>query len=97
MIEITKGKLWKKALMLRQVDSMPQQICRLIFSIAEVMIFCSHNLNKIFLFPVESYVRSLAQPSLLDLVVVPTSGDVTMEDVEDHRPSKKKVIYSEVC
>ena len=61
------------------------------------MIFCSHNLNKIFLFPVESYVRSLAQPSLLDLVVVPTSGDVAMEDVEDHRPSKKKVIYSEVC
>ncbi|OEL23703.1 Exosome complex exonuclease RRP44-like protein A [Dichanthelium oligosanthes] len=44
---------------------------------------------------VESYVRSLGQPGLLDLVVVPTSGDVTMEDVEDHRPSKKKVIYSE--
>jgi exosome complex exonuclease DIS3/RRP44 len=44
---------------------------------------------------VESYVRSLAQPGLLDLVVVSTSGDVTMEDVEDLRPSKKKVIYSE--
>ncbi|TVU48520.1 hypothetical protein EJB05_08158 [Eragrostis curvula] len=44
---------------------------------------------------VESYVRSLAQPGLLDLVVVPTSGDVNMEDVEDLRPSKKKVIYSE--
>ncbi|CAL4937449.1 unnamed protein product [Urochloa decumbens] len=44
---------------------------------------------------VESYVRSLAQPGLLDLVVVPTSGDVTMEDAEDHRPSKKKVIYNE--
>ncbi|GJN09217.1 hypothetical protein PR202_ga27201 [Eleusine coracana subsp. coracana] len=44
---------------------------------------------------VESYVRSLAQPGLLDLVVVPSSGDVNMEDVEDHRPSKKKVIYSE--
>jgi exosome complex exonuclease DIS3/RRP44 len=29
--------------------------------------------------------------------VVPSSGDVTMEDVEDHRPSKKKVIYNEVC
>uniref|UniRef100_A0A0E0K8A5 Uncharacterized protein n=1 Tax=Oryza punctata TaxID=4537 RepID=A0A0E0K8A5_ORYPU len=39
---------------------------------------------------VESYVRSLAQPGLLDLVVVSTSGDVTMEDVEDLRPSKKK-------
>ncbi|ONL93262.1 Exosome complex exonuclease RRP44 homolog A [Zea mays] len=44
---------------------------------------------------VESYVRSLAQPGLLDLVVVPTSGDVSMEDVDDHRPSKKKVIYNE--
>ncbi|KAM0919727.1 hypothetical protein ACQ4PT_007905 [Festuca glaucescens] len=44
---------------------------------------------------VESYVRSLAQPGLLDLVVVPTSGDVTMEDVEDLRPSKRKVIYIE--
>uniref|UniRef100_A0A0D9VP30 S1 motif domain-containing protein n=1 Tax=Leersia perrieri TaxID=77586 RepID=A0A0D9VP30_9ORYZ len=44
---------------------------------------------------VESYVRSLAQPGLLDLVVVSTSGDVTMEDVEDLRPSKKKVIYNE--
>jgi hypothetical protein len=29
-------------------------------------------------------------------VVVPTSGDVTMEDVEDLRPSKRKVIYIEV-
>lgn len=29
-------------------------------------------------------------------MVVSTSGDVTMEDVEDLRPSKKKVIYSEV-
>ncbi|KAL5210313.1 hypothetical protein ABZP36_005936 [Zizania latifolia] len=44
---------------------------------------------------VESYVRSLAQPGLLDLVVVSTSGDSTMEDVEDLRPSKRKVIYSE--
>ncbi|KAG8073299.1 hypothetical protein GUJ93_ZPchr0006g45558 [Zizania palustris] len=44
---------------------------------------------------VESYVRSLAQPGLLDLVAVSTSGDVAMEDVEDLRPSKRKVIYSE--
>lgn len=83
--------------MLRQVDSMPQLVYSLIFLNILELILCSHNLNKIFLVPVESYVRSLAQPGLLDLVVVPTSGDVTMEDVEDHRPSKKKVIYSEVC
>ncbi|XP_073001204.1 exosome complex exonuclease RRP44 homolog A [Typha latifolia] len=44
---------------------------------------------------VESYVRSLAQPGLLDLVVLPTSEDVNMEEVEDIRPSKKKIIYSE--
>jgi exosome complex exonuclease DIS3/RRP44 len=53
--------------------------------------------NNCFWSPVESYVRSLAQPDLLDLVVVQSSGDVNMEDVEDHRPLKKKVIYSEVC
>uniref|UniRef100_A0A453J2J0 PIN domain-containing protein n=1 Tax=Aegilops tauschii subsp. strangulata TaxID=200361 RepID=A0A453J2J0_AEGTS len=45
---------------------------------------------------VESYVRSLAQPGLLDLVVVPSSGDVAMEDVEDLRPSKRKIVYNEV-
>uniref|UniRef100_M8APN9 Exosome complex exonuclease RRP44 n=1 Tax=Aegilops tauschii TaxID=37682 RepID=M8APN9_AEGTA len=44
---------------------------------------------------VESYVRSLAQPGLLDLVVVPSSGDVAMEDVEDLRPSKRKIVYNE--
>ncbi|WOL07345.1 exosome complex exonuclease [Canna indica] len=44
---------------------------------------------------VESYVRSLGKPDLLDLVVLSSSADVNMEDVEDHRPSKKKVIYSE--
>jgi hypothetical protein len=42
-------------------------------------------------------VKSLEQPDLLDLVVVATSEDVTMEDVEDLRPSKRKTIYSEVC
>lgn len=50
-----------------------------------------------FYLPVESYVKSLEQPGLLDLVVVPTSEDVTMEDVEDLRPTKRKTIYSEVC
>ena len=45
---------------------------------------------------VESYVKSLGQPNLLDLVALPTSEDVGME-VEDLRPSKRKVIYSEVC
>ncbi|XP_010918352.1 exosome complex exonuclease RRP44 homolog A isoform X2 [Elaeis guineensis] len=43
---------------------------------------------------VESYVKSLGQPNLLDLVALPTSEDVGME-VEDLRPSKRKVIYSE--
>lgn len=52
--------------------------------------------HKLFLVPVESYVRSLAQPGLLDLVVVPSSGDVAMEDVEDLRPSKRKIVYNEV-
>ncbi|XP_068646865.1 exosome complex exonuclease RRP44 homolog A [Aristolochia californica] len=44
---------------------------------------------------VESYVKSLGQPSLLDLVVQPTSEDVTMVEVDDLRPSKRKIIYNE--
>ncbi|RXH74893.1 hypothetical protein DVH24_029614 [Malus domestica] len=44
---------------------------------------------------VESYVRSLSRPELLDLLVQPASEDVKMEDTEDLRPSKRKVIYSE--
>ncbi|XP_042385217.1 exosome complex exonuclease RRP44 homolog A-like [Zingiber officinale] len=44
---------------------------------------------------VESYVKSLGKPDLLDLVVLSSSVDVPMEDVEDLRPSKKKIIYSE--
>ncbi|XP_043726094.1 exosome complex exonuclease RRP44 homolog A [Telopea speciosissima] len=44
---------------------------------------------------VESYVKSLGQPELLDLLVQPSSEDVAMEEVEDQRPSKKKIIYSE--
>ncbi|CAI9110453.1 OLC1v1010476C1 [Oldenlandia corymbosa var. corymbosa] len=44
---------------------------------------------------VESYVKSLGQPELLDLIVQPPSEDVKMEDVEDLRPSKRKVIYTE--
>ncbi|GAA0143470.1 exoribonuclease [Lithospermum erythrorhizon] len=44
---------------------------------------------------VESYVKSLGKPELLDLVVQPQSGDVNMEEVEDLRPSKRKVIYIE--
>lgn len=42
-------------------------------------------------------MKSLEQPGLLDLVVVASSEDVTMEDVEDLRPSKRKTIYNEVC
>ena len=45
---------------------------------------------------VESYVKSLGQPGLLDLLVQPASEDARMEEVEDLRPSKRKVIYSEV-
>ncbi|XP_058098266.1 exosome complex exonuclease RRP44 homolog A [Magnolia sinica] len=44
---------------------------------------------------VESYVKSLGEPALLDLVVNPTSEDVSMAEVEDLRPSKRKVIFSE--
>lgn len=44
---------------------------------------------------VESYVKALGQPGLLDLLVQPAPEDVGMEEVEDLRPSKRKVIYSE--
>ncbi|KNA22267.1 hypothetical protein SOVF_035560 [Spinacia oleracea] len=44
---------------------------------------------------VESYVKSLGQPALLDLLARPASEDVVMDSVEDLRPSKRKVIYSE--
>ncbi|OIT26942.1 PREDICTED: exosome complex exonuclease RRP44 homolog A [Nicotiana attenuata] len=44
---------------------------------------------------VECYVKSLGQVELLDLIVQPPSEDVNMEDVEDLRPSKRKVIYNE--
>lgn len=44
---------------------------------------------------VESYVRSLSRPDLLDLLVHPASEDVIMVEVEDLRPSKRKIIYPE--
>ncbi|KAG7968820.1 hypothetical protein I3843_07G001100 [Carya illinoinensis] len=44
---------------------------------------------------IESYVKSLDQPNLLDLLVQPASEDLNMEEVEDLRPSKRKVIYAE--
>ncbi|KAH7850041.1 hypothetical protein Vadar_026946 [Vaccinium darrowii] len=44
---------------------------------------------------VESYVKSLGQPGLLDLLAQAPSEDVAKEGVEDMRPSKKKIIYSE--
>lgn len=44
---------------------------------------------------IESYVKSLGQPALLDLLVQPASEDVIMEEVEDMRPSKRKVVYPE--
>lgn len=50
----------------------------------------------IFLTSVESYVRSLSRPDLLDLLVHPASEVVIMEGVEDLRPSKRTIIYPEV-
>ena len=47
-------------------------------------------------FTVESYVKSLGQTHLLDLLVQSANEDANMEDVEDLRPSKRKVLYSEV-
>ncbi|THG20453.1 hypothetical protein TEA_027532 [Camellia sinensis var. sinensis] len=44
---------------------------------------------------VESFVKSLGQPGLLDLLVQPHSEDVGMEEVEDLRPSKRKILYTE--
>ncbi|XP_042040282.1 exosome complex exonuclease RRP44 homolog A-like [Salvia splendens] len=44
---------------------------------------------------VESYVKSLGQPALLDLIVQAPTEDVAMEDAEDLRPSKRKTIYAE--
>ncbi|XP_061373470.1 exosome complex exonuclease RRP44 homolog A-like [Gastrolobium bilobum] len=44
---------------------------------------------------VESYVKSLDRPDLLDLLVRTASEDVDLEQIEDLRPSKRKVIYSE--
>ncbi|XP_071724421.1 exosome complex exonuclease RRP44 homolog A-like [Rutidosis leptorrhynchoides] len=41
---------------------------------------------------IESYVKSLGQLELLDLLVQPKQEDVTMEDL---RPSKRKVVYKE--
>ncbi|KAM6571898.1 hypothetical protein CsatA_015978 [Cannabis sativa] len=44
---------------------------------------------------IESYVKSLGRPDLLDQLVHPSTEDVNMEEVEDLRPSKRKIIYSE--
>ncbi|XP_073280073.1 exosome complex exonuclease RRP44 homolog A-like [Primulina huaijiensis] len=44
---------------------------------------------------VESYVKSLGQPGLLDLIAQPLTEDAAMEDVEDLRPAKRKIIYPE--
>lgn len=41
-------------------------------------------------------MKALGQPGLLDLLVQPAPEVVGMEEVEDLRPSKRKVIYSEV-
>ncbi|KAE8701285.1 Ribonuclease II family protein isoform 2 [Hibiscus syriacus] len=46
---------------------------------------------------VQSYVKSLDQPELLDLLVhpAPESEDIVMDEVEDLRPSKRQVVYQE--
>ncbi|KAG7584150.1 Ribonuclease II/R [Arabidopsis suecica] len=44
---------------------------------------------------IEAYVKSIGQPELLDLLAQPTNEDVTMEDADDSRPSKRKLIYQE--
>ncbi|XP_073058119.1 exosome complex exonuclease RRP44 homolog A-like [Primulina eburnea] len=44
---------------------------------------------------VESYVKSLGHPALLDLIAQPLTEDAAMEDVEDLRPAKRKIIYPE--
>lgn len=41
-------------------------------------------------------MKSLRQPALLDLLAQPASEDIIMEEVEDLRPSKRKVVYPEV-
>lgn len=41
-------------------------------------------------------MSSLSRPDLLDLVVRPAAEDVNMEEVEDLRPSKRKIVYTEV-
>ncbi|KAA3459095.1 exosome complex exonuclease RRP44-like protein A [Gossypium australe] len=46
---------------------------------------------------IQSYVKSLGQPELLDLLVLPASEseDTVMVEVEDLRPSKRQVVYQE--
>ncbi|XP_039003773.1 exosome complex exonuclease RRP44 homolog A-like [Hibiscus syriacus] len=46
---------------------------------------------------IQSYVKSLDQPELLDLLVhpAPESEDIVMDEVEDLRPSKRQVVYQE--
>ncbi|KAG2323305.1 hypothetical protein Bca4012_058794 [Brassica carinata] len=44
---------------------------------------------------IEAYVRSIGQPELLDLLAQPSAEDVTMEDADDSRPSKRKLVYLE--
>jgi exosome complex exonuclease DIS3/RRP44 len=57
---------------------------------------CLELTSELLFLAVESYVKSLGQPALLDLLVQPASEDVIMEEVEDMRPSKRKVVYPEV-
>lgn len=44
---------------------------------------------------VESYVKTLGQSNLLDLVVLQSPEDATMMEIDDLRPSKRKIVYAE--
>lgn len=46
---------------------------------------------------VQSYVQTLGKPELLDLVARSDAMDIDKDGTEDLRPSKKSVVYGEVC
>lgn len=58
------------------------------------------NLSEIVIngdYAVEAYIEALGRQDLLDLLVRPPLEDVDMEEVEDLRPSKRKIVYAEAC
>ncbi|EFJ15219.1 hypothetical protein SELMODRAFT_180518 [Selaginella moellendorffii] len=53
------------------------------------------NAEGINVFSVDHFVQSLGKPELLDLVARSESENATPMEIEDSRPSKRKIIYSE--